>query len=91
VTEPVWEEPDPYLRTPQTVDAQERWAKASGIERLRYLQNSEYPTPMMQLLGLRALAVTEGEATMTMAASKWLNNFGGTIYGGATTCLAEGT
>jgi uncharacterized protein (TIGR00369 family) len=91
VTEPVWEEPDPYLRTPQTVDAQERWTKASGIERLRYLQSSEYPTPMMQLLGLRARAVTEGEATMTMAASKWLNNYGGTIYGGATTCLAEGT
>ena len=71
VIETVWEEPDPYLRKPHTVDAQERWAKASGIERLRYLQRSEYPTPMMQLLGLRALAVTEAKRR-----SRWLRRDG---------------
>jgi uncharacterized protein (TIGR00369 family) len=85
------EEPDPYARTVEgAVAGREFWNKASGIERLRDLIPRVHPTPLMQLTGTRIIEVTEGEVTIGMAASRWLTNYGGTIYGGATTFLAEG-
>jgi len=40
-------------------------------------------------MGMRSIAVEESSATMAMAASRWLANGGGVIYGGAIAYFAD--
>jgi uncharacterized protein (TIGR00369 family) len=83
--------PDPYERPVETtVEGRAVWNRSPGIERLRDLKRRVHPTPLMQLTGIRVAEVMQGEVTVGMEASDWLANYGGTLYGGATTLLAEG-
>ena len=83
--------PDPYERPVETtVEGRAVWNRSPGIERLRDLKRRVHPTPFLQLTGTRVADVMEGEVTVGMEASDWLANYGGTLYGGATTLLAEG-
>ena len=49
-----------------------------------------YPSSVTQFAGLRIVDLAEGAVTIGMAASRWLTNWGGIIYGGAIALLAEG-
>jgi uncharacterized protein (TIGR00369 family) len=84
--------PDPYAGALDGVVAGAAASKnASGIERLREMERAVYPSPVIQLVGLRVVDLAEGEVTIAMAASQWLTTWYGVIYGGAVALLAEGS
>lgn len=83
--------PDPYMCDVEgEVEAAEFWNTMSGFDRLQYIQAKRYPSPITQFMGLRIVDIAEGTATVGMAASRWLTNWGGVIYGGGVSLLAEG-
>lgn len=82
--------PDPYLCPLEgSVRGPEHWNATAGIDRLRQVARDVYPSPIMRLTGMRVIEVADGEITCGMPASRWLTNYGGTIYGGAIALLAE--
>jgi len=82
---------DPYELEPDGVlEASEFWNVKSGFQRLKHIQAEGYPSPVTRFLGLRVIDVKEGAVKIGMAASRWLTNWGGVIYGGAISALAEG-
>jgi uncharacterized protein (TIGR00369 family) len=82
--------PDPYdCPLEGSVRGAEYWNATSGIERLREVGRERYPSPVMRFTGMRVLDVDDGEIRCGMPASRWLTNYGGTIYGGAIALLAE--
>ena len=86
------EGPDPHQRPLEgIVRGPELWNTSSGLERLREVAREGYPTPVTRLTGIRIIDVADGNITCAMAASGWLTNYGGTIYGGAIALLGEGT
>ena len=83
--------PDPYHLDPEgVIEPTEFWNTMSGFERLKHIQDHVYPSPVTRFMGLRVVDVKEGAVTVRMPASRWLTNWGGVLYGGAISVLAEG-
>jgi acyl-CoA thioesterase len=83
--------PDVYELEPEgVVEPVELWNEMSGLDRLKHIQSHVYPSPITRFLALRVIDVGDGDVTIGMAASHWLTNWGGVIYGGAVSALAEG-
>jgi hypothetical protein len=63
--------------------AQELWDRMDGIEMQHAWQRGKLPrTPLSNLLGTDLQEAAEGTVTLTMPASRWFSNTGGTLYGG---------
>lgn len=88
-----YETPDPWERAPQgEVVSQDAWDRLSGLEVMRARLAGELgdAAPIAHLTGLRLTAVSEGEATFVMPASRWLcAPPPGRVQGGAVALLAE--
>lgn len=83
--------PDPYELEPEgEIESSAFWNAMSGLERLKHIQDHVYPSPITRFLGLRTIKIEQGDVSVGMAASRWLTNWGGVIYGGAISALAEG-
>jgi uncharacterized protein (TIGR00369 family) len=81
--------PDPYLReVAGDIYGQEYWDANSGLTVMQQFVDGMHP-PCFQLLGMRAVEASEGTMTMAMAASGWLCNGFGVLYGGAIAYLAD--
>jgi len=82
--------PDPYLRPVEgELLGQEFWDSTPGIEVAQMAVRGERIPPHRILMGIRTVAVEEGSAIQAMAASRWLTNGGGVIYGGALAYFAD--
>lgn len=81
----------PFQRPPVgTMLTQETFDELSGLEVMRGLMSGELPTPpITHLTGLRPVEVTEGMATFTIPATRWLTSPLGFVEGGVTACLAD--
>jgi uncharacterized protein (TIGR00369 family) len=82
--------PDPYLREVEgEVYDQEYWNTTPGIEVMRQVTNGSFLPPSFRLMGMRGVEASEGQMTMALAASGWLCNAFGVLYGGALAFLAD--
>jgi uncharacterized protein (TIGR00369 family) len=81
----------PYARPPNgEVLGQETFDKLSGLEVMRGLIAGDLPPPpITNLMGLRAVDASEGNATFSIPASGWLMSPLGFVEGGVTACLAD--
>jgi len=80
---------EPYLREVEgEVHGQEYWDATAGLTVMQHLVEGMIP-PCFRLLGVRPLRASEGEMDMAMAASGWLCNAFGVLYGGALAYLAD--
>jgi uncharacterized protein (TIGR00369 family) len=88
-----YETPDPWERPVQgEVVGQEVWDQMSGLEVMRARVAGEVAgaAPIVQLTGLKLTAVSEGEATFALPATRWLcAPPPGRVQGGAVGLLAE--
>lgn len=84
--------PDPYLR-PAPADAvlaQGVWDELPGREVLaRQIAGDLPPPPIHGLCGLSLAEAGDGEATMRIPATEWLNSPTGRLQGGAIAMLAD--
>lgn len=80
----------PYL-TPSEgeVYGQEFWDSTSGLEAMRQYVEGNFMPPVFRFMGMRGVALGDGEITIGMPASPWLVNALGVIYGGAIALLAD--
>jgi uncharacterized protein (TIGR00369 family) len=66
------------------------WESRSGLEVLRaHIAGELSSPPIGELLGLRAVAASEGAATFALPAHGWLAQPLGFVQGGVTGCLAD--
>jgi uncharacterized protein (TIGR00369 family) len=88
---PVFETPDPHLRSPEgDVVPQARWDETAGLDLIQLWQKEERPpAPVCVFLGLRPQEVAEGTVTISMPASLWFCTGFGTFYGGVLTAFAD--
>jgi uncharacterized protein (TIGR00369 family) len=88
---PAYETPDPYLRPPPDGTLpQEVWAELPGLEIIRRQMRGELPPPALHhLTGIEPTEVGEGQATVRMPASEWLNQPGRRLQGGTIAMLAD--
>jgi uncharacterized protein (TIGR00369 family) len=84
-------EHSPFLQPVRgTVLPDEVWESRSGLEVLQAQIAGELPTPPIgELLGLRVLSASEGNATFALPAHGWLAQPLGFVEGGVTACLAD--
>lgn len=81
---------DPYLREIEgDVRGQEYWNATPGTEFIREAAAGTFVPPVFLLLGIRTLAGGEGEAALSIAASPWLCNAFGVVYGGVIAQVAD--
>jgi uncharacterized protein (TIGR00369 family) len=84
--------PDPYLRPVEgDVRGREFWDSTSGIDVMKLVAAGDFVPPCYLLMGLHAVDTAEGQMTLAMAASPWLSNAFGVVYGGAIAFLADAT
>ena len=91
---PAPERPDPYQRPAPKgrVVAQGDWDELPGREVLeRQIAGELPPPPIHDLTGISLVAVGEGEATMRLPATEWLNSPTGLLQGGVLAMLADTT
>jgi uncharacterized protein (TIGR00369 family) len=82
--------PEPYLREIEgEVYGREYWDATPGLEVMREVVEGTFLPPCFRLMGVRGVAAGEGEMTLAMAASPWLCNALGAVYGGALAYLAD--
>ncbi|HWE34568.1 MAG TPA: PaaI family thioesterase [Solirubrobacteraceae bacterium] len=84
--------PDPWQREPVgEVVPQELWDTRTGLEVLEAIIAGELPgAPIHHLIGIAPTAASEGQATFTMPATRWLcAPPPGRLQGGAVALLAE--
>ena len=80
---------EPYQREVKgEVWGQEYWDATAGLAVMQRLVEGDIP-PCFQFLGMRGVAAGEGTMTMSMAASGWLCDGFGVVYGGAIAYLAD--
>jgi uncharacterized protein (TIGR00369 family) len=91
VQPPVFDTPDPYLRTVEgEVVPRAVWEETNGLDLVQLWRKGERPlSPNCSLLGLRFVEVAEGTVTLGMPASTWFCTGFGTFYGGALVALAD--
>jgi uncharacterized protein (TIGR00369 family) len=81
---------EPYLREVEgDVYGQEYWDATPGLAVMQQLADGGTHPPCFRLLGMRAARAREGSMTMAMAASGWLCDGFGVLYGGAIAFLAD--
>src|SRR5262245_27270736 len=71
IDEPVYETPDPYLRSFPTspfVDFQDR---EDGVTGLRKISGGRHSMPAWQIYGLQLHDIAEGRTVLSMPASEW--------------------
>jgi uncharacterized protein (TIGR00369 family) len=69
---------------------EEVWETMTGLEVLQAVIAGELPPPPIgELLGLRAVAASDGAATFAIPAHAWLAQPLGFVQGGVTACLAD--
>lgn len=86
--------PDHPLRRPLEGEPlpPEVFAGKPGLEILRGFISGDLPAPpLSRLTGMRIVEADEGEAVMALPCSKWLTTSAGTVQGGFTAMLAEGS
>src|SRR2546423_1688244 len=89
---PAGEETAPYLTPAEgEVEGQDFWDSTPGIEIMRRYVSGAFVPPVFRFFGLRGVAVSDGEMTIAMPASRWLATALGVIYGGALALLADAT
>jgi uncharacterized protein (TIGR00369 family) len=89
VQEPVYETPDPYLRSfPSNafVDVHDR---EDGLIGLRKMGEARHGVPAGQLYGLQMHDIVEGRVVMSMPASEWFCGLGADVSCGAIAALAD--
>jgi uncharacterized protein (TIGR00369 family) len=83
-------QPDPYQRPAPDRDDGSAPADADGLERLRARLRGELSRPPVdQLTGIDLVSADPGRVVFALAASPWLRNEWGTVYGGMLTLLAK--
>lgn len=81
---------EPYLREVEgEVYGQEYWDATPGLTVMQQLVDGAFLPPCFRLLGVRGVEAREGAMAMGMAASGWLCNGFGVVYGGAIAYLAD--
>ena len=84
------EEPEPFrLAAEGEVFGQEYFNAHDGIEILRSIAAGDFTPPVMRYLGIRVTSVDTAAAEVTFAASHWLVNAYGVLYGGALALVAD--
>src|SRR5262249_40380290 len=89
IEEPVYETPDPYLRSfPSSpfVDLQER---EDGLTVLGKIENGRYRMPAWQTYGLQLHEVAAGRTVVSMPASEWFCGLGAELSCQAIAALAD--
>jgi class 3 adenylate cyclase len=89
IEEPVYETPDPYLRSfPASpfVDLQDR---EDGITTLRKIADGRYSMPIWQTYGLELHDLGEGRVVLSMPASEWFCGLGADLSCQAIAALAD--
>jgi len=80
---------EPYLREVEgEIWGQEYWDVTAGLAVMQRMVDGNLP-PCFRLLGMRGVQAREGAMTMSMAASGWLCDGFGVVYGGAIAYLAD--
>lgn len=86
--------PDPYRRPAERdgVLPQSVWDELPGSEIMRRQVAGELPPPPVhRLTGLSLVGAGDGEATMTLPTTEWLNSPAGRLQGGTIAMLADTT
>ncbi len=88
VEEPLYSTADPYLRSvAHRVDTVEEWERHGGFAIMREYANGTRKAPLTELCGIRLLAVDEGRAVTTLAASEWFGQFSRNVAPGILASL----
>lgn len=82
--------PDPHLREVEgEVHGREYWDSTPARVAAEQVVAGEFVPPCYRLLGMRGVETREGEMAVALAASPWLCNAFGVIYGGAIAFVAD--
>jgi class 3 adenylate cyclase len=73
VEEPVYETPDPYLRSFAAISMESRMGTDDGMELLAHWIAGEHPTPVGQLYGVVCESHSEGRVCISIPASEWFS------------------
>lgn len=80
----------PFRLEPEgEVFGQDFFNAQDGLDIMRSMAAGEFAPPVMRYLQARATAVDSGSCEMTFAASRWLLNAFGVMYGGALALVAD--
>jgi class 3 adenylate cyclase len=89
VEEPVYETPDPYLRTVASSPFAELAEREDGVTTLRKIADGSVSMPTVDLYGLHLEEVAEGRTVMSMPASEWFSGLGSEVSYQAIAALAD--
>jgi len=87
--EPVYETPDPYLRTFRAGAFTEILDREDGLTVMHRLSEGRLASPFSELYGLRAEEFSVGRAVLTMPASEWFCSFDDQVSAAMVAMLAD--
>src|SRR5262249_53105891 len=81
IEEPVYETPDPYLRSFPSSPFVELQDREDGMTAIRKVAGGRYSMPIWQIYGLQLHDLVEGRVVVSMPASEWFCGLGADLSG----------
>lgn len=89
IQEPVYETPDPYLRSYSISPILELMEREDGLSMMRRFKNNQIYMPIGSLYGVILEEIGESRVTLTMPASEWFCAFGRNVSKQAIAAFAD--